>query len=93
MARSPHASYDSRMLSRHPWITAFIGHVLRRGHAVDPDRAFDTAGELYLDWREVTPEFAADSAFGPVPTRRTRGHAKQPARSARGASRRSARSR
>jgi beta-xylosidase len=52
------------MLSRHPWITAFIGHVLRRGHAVDPDTAFDTAGELYLDWREVTPEFAADSAFG-----------------------------
>ena len=72
MAGPPQASYDSRMLSRHPWITAFIGHVLRRGHAVDPDRAFDTAGELYLDWREVAPEFAADSAFGPVPTRRTR---------------------
>jgi hypothetical protein len=45
--------------------TAFIGHVLRRGHAVDPDRAFDTAGELYLDWRDVAPEFAADSAFDP----------------------------
>jgi len=53
------------MLSRRPWITAFIGHVLRRGHAVDPDWAFDTAGDLYLAWREVTPEFAADSAFGP----------------------------
>jgi hypothetical protein len=55
------------MLSRHSWVTAFIGHVLRRGHAVDPDRAFDTARELYLDWRDVTPEFAADSAFGPGP--------------------------
>ncbi|HSC63838.1 MAG TPA: hypothetical protein VLD35_09405 [Caldimonas sp.] len=54
------------MLARRPWITAFIGHVLRRGHAVDPDRAFDTAGDLYLDWREVAPEFAADSAFGPA---------------------------
>jgi hypothetical protein len=55
------------MLSRRPWITAFTGHVLRRGHAVDPDWAFDTAGDLYLDWREVTPEFAADSAFDPRP--------------------------
>jgi len=53
------------MLSRRPWIAAFIGHVLRRGHAVDPDWAFDTAGDLYLDWREVTPELAADSAFCP----------------------------
>jgi len=55
------------MLSRRPWIAAFIGHVLRRGHAVDPDQAFDAAGDLYLDWRDVNPEFAADSTFGAGP--------------------------
>ena len=53
------------MLSRRPWIAAFIGHALRRGRAADPDWAFDTADELHPTWRKCDPEFAADSAFGP----------------------------
>jgi len=53
------------MTSRHHWIAAFIGRVLRQGHATDPDWVYDTADELYLGMCELDPEFAADSAFGP----------------------------
>ena len=53
------------MLSRHHWSTEFIGYVLRQGLTLDPDRAFDTAGELDPKWGDMNPEFAADSAFGP----------------------------
>jgi len=35
------------MLSRHHWITEFIGWVLRQGVTLDPDRTFDTASELH----------------------------------------------
>jgi hypothetical protein len=56
--------YDHRMLSRHSWITAFVGRVLREGHCVDPDRAFDAAGDVYLDSRTFDPELVADSTFG-----------------------------
>ena len=66
MASRLRRPYDARMLSRRPWIAAFIGHVLRRGHAVDPDSIFDTADEMYLDWRDSDPAIAADSAFGPT---------------------------
>ena len=52
------------MISRPHWIAAFIGRVLRQGHATDPDWVYDTADELYLGMCELDPEFAADSAFG-----------------------------
>jgi len=52
------------VISRHHWITAFIGRVLRQGHATDPDRVYDAADKLYLEMCELDPEFAADSAFG-----------------------------
>ena len=52
-----------RMLRR-PWIAAFIGHVLRRGLADDPDWAYDVAEEVYSAWANSDPEQAADSAFG-----------------------------
>jgi hypothetical protein len=54
------------MLSRHSWIAAFIGHVLRGARSTDPDRVFDTASELYPELGELNPEFVADSAFGPL---------------------------
>jgi hypothetical protein len=53
------------MISRHHWIAAFTGRVLRQGHETDPDWVYDTADELYLGMCELDPEFAADSAFGP----------------------------
>ena len=46
------------MISRHHWIAAFIGRVLRQGHATDPDWVYDTADELYLGMCELDPEFA-----------------------------------
>jgi hypothetical protein len=52
------------MLARRRWIAAFIGHVLRRGLADDPDWAYDVAEEVYAVSAECAPEFAADSAFG-----------------------------
>jgi len=58
-------SYDSRMLSRRYWITEFIGYVLRRGLSDDPKRILEAAGELYPEWGELAPNFAADSAFSP----------------------------
>jgi hypothetical protein len=51
------------MLSRRNWIAEFIGHVLRRGLADDPDWIFDAASELYSEWGDLDPELAADSAF------------------------------
>ena len=54
------------VISRQHWIAAFIGRVLRQGHATDPDRVYDTADALYLEMCELDPEFAADSAFGPL---------------------------
>jgi hypothetical protein len=39
---------------------------LRQGHSTDPDWVYDTADELYLEMCELDPEFAADSAFGPL---------------------------
>ena len=53
------------MLSRRNWVTEFIGHVLRRGLSDDPDWVFDTASELHPEWGDLSPEFAADLAFGP----------------------------
>ena len=53
------------MMSRHHWITEFIGHVLRRGLADDPDWAFDVADESYTELGSLDPESAADSAFSP----------------------------
>jgi hypothetical protein len=52
------------MLARRRWITALIGHVLRRGFADDPDWAYDVAEEVYSAWAGCDPEAAADSAFG-----------------------------
>ena len=49
---------------RRSWIAAFIGHVLRRGLADDPDWAYDVAEEVYPVWVNCDPELAADSAFG-----------------------------
>jgi len=37
---------------------------LRQGLTLDPDRAFDTAGELHPEWGDMNPEVAANSAFG-----------------------------
>lgn len=54
------------MMTRHCWIVAFVGRVLRQGHAADPDWIFDTANELYPESRHLDPEFVADSAFGPT---------------------------
>ena len=51
------------MLSRRNWIADFIGHVLREGLSDDPDRIVDSATELYSDWGDIDPSFAADSAF------------------------------
>ena len=51
------------MLSRRSWITAFVGHVLRRGLADDPGLAQDVAEEVYPVWASWDPEVAADSAF------------------------------
>jgi len=51
------------MLSRRNWIAEFIGYVLRRGLADDPDWVFDAASELYPEWYELDPKVAADSAF------------------------------
>lgn len=65
MATRLPGSYDPRMLSRRNWITEFTGYVLRRGLSDDPERVFDTAGELYPEWGELAPSFAADSAFSP----------------------------
>ena len=39
---------------------------MRQGHSTDLDWVFDAADELYLDMCELDPEFAADSAFGPL---------------------------
>jgi hypothetical protein len=39
IGREPRAPYDARMMLRRSWIAAFIGHVLRRGFADDPDWA------------------------------------------------------
>ena len=58
------------MMSRHCWITAFVGRVLREGHCVDPDRAFDAADAIYLDSRAFDPELVADSSFGAFEARR-----------------------
>lgn len=52
-------------MPRRPWITAFIGYVLRRGAETDPDTAFHTADSLYPDSRYLDPEVVADSTFGP----------------------------
>ena len=41
------------MFSRHHWIAAFIGRVLRQGHATDPDWVYDTADELYLEMSDT----------------------------------------
>jgi len=58
-------SYDGCMYSsRRSWLTAFVGHVLRRGLADDPDWAYDVAEEVYPVWVDCDPEVAADSAFG-----------------------------
>ena len=51
-------------MSRHSWITAFIGRALRQGRETDPDSVYDEANGRYLEMRELNPEFAADSAFG-----------------------------
>ena len=64
--RAKSVDYHATMISRHHWIAAFIGRVLRQGHASDPDRVYDAADELYLGMCELDPEFAADSAFGPL---------------------------
>ena len=53
-----------RMLPRRHWIAAFVGHVLRRGLADDPDLAYAVGNELYAVWVNCDPEDAADSAFG-----------------------------
>jgi hypothetical protein len=50
--------------SRRSWLTAFVGHVLRRGLADDADWAYDVAEEVYSIWANCDPEVAADSAFG-----------------------------
>jgi len=50
--------------SRRSWLAAFVGHVLRRGLADDPDWAYDVAEEVYPVWAGCDPEVAADSAFG-----------------------------
>lgn len=50
--------------SRRSWLTAFVGHVLRRGLTDDPDWAYDVAEEVYSVWVNCDPEVAADSAFG-----------------------------
>jgi hypothetical protein len=50
--------------SRRSWIAAFVGHVLRRGLADDPDWAYDVAEEVYPVWVNCDPEDAARSAFG-----------------------------
>jgi hypothetical protein len=52
------------MVARRRWIAAFIGHVLRRGFADDPDWAYDVAEEVYPVWAGCDPEVAADSAIG-----------------------------
>lgn len=49
---------------RRSWLAAFVGHVLRRGLADDPDWAYDVAKEVYPVWVDCDPEDAADSAFG-----------------------------
>ena len=43
------------MLSRHTWVTEFIGHVLRRGLSDDPDWVFDTASELHPELGDLNP--------------------------------------
>ena len=50
-------------MSRHPWIAAFIGHVLRLG-ATDPDSVFQTATSLFAESWHLDPEFVAESMFG-----------------------------
>jgi hypothetical protein len=50
--------------SRRSWLTAFVGYVLRRGLADDPDWAYDVAEEVYPVWANCDPAAAADSAFG-----------------------------
>ena len=50
--------------SRRSWLIAFVGHVLRRGLADDPDWAYDVAEEVYPVWVDCDPEAAADSALG-----------------------------
>lgn len=50
--------------SRRSWLAAFVGHVLRRGLAHDPDWAYDVGEEVYPVWVNCDPEVAADSAFG-----------------------------
>ena len=59
--------YDASMVARRRWIAAFIGHVLRRGFADDPDWAYDVAEEVYPVWAGCDPKVAADSAFGAFP--------------------------
>lgn len=53
------------MMTRHSWITAFVGRALRKGHVGDPDWIFDTADERYPESRDLDPEFVAGSTFGP----------------------------
>jgi hypothetical protein len=47
--------YDACMLSRHNWITEFIGYVLRRRLSDDPDRAFDKASDVYPALSDLPP--------------------------------------
>jgi hypothetical protein len=59
--------------TRRSWIAAFVGHVLRRGLADDPDWAYDVAEEVYPVSAHCDPEVAADSAFGVYDERETGG--------------------
>ncbi len=48
------------MMSRSPWIAAFIGYVSRQGHVADPVWISDTADTLYFERGALDPA-AADS--------------------------------
>lgn len=52
------------IMTRRPWITAFIGHILRRGGATDPDTVFHVADSLFLESSHLDPEAVAESTFG-----------------------------
>jgi len=66
-------------MSRHSWIAASIGRVLRQGHATDPDWIFVAAGELYLESRAFESELVADAGVGPSFLRSTSGPPAGPA--------------
>ena len=51
------------MLSRRNWMMDFIGRALRKGLSDDPDWTFDSTSEMYSDWDDLEPGFAADSAL------------------------------